>query len=665
MTRAQILVVEDEALVARGIQDKLLDLGYGVPALVDSGTAAVQKAGELRPDLVLMDIRLAGGMDGIEAAGQIRDRFDIPVIYLTAYSDEETLQRAKITEPFGYIVKPFRSSELHSLVEMGLYRHAMDQRLRESEARYRSVVEDQTEFIVRWLPDGTRTFVNQSYCSYFGVPQSEAFGTSFFSTFPKADREAFRKRIHSVTPESPWWIDERRVVLPDGKIAWNQWTHRGLFDARGRLLEFQSVGRDTTERVHAEEALREAKEAAEWAREQEERRRQEAERRRLIAEGLADVLAALNTDQSLDEVLDLIATHIRALLGPQAVVVLSHDAEHSGCIIRAAQGLPGGLLSEAVPLLGNRMLKDATVEQQPVAIADMGATLDDEGGQAQDTDRALVSAWAERYPALLAVPVVVRDRTEGVMLLWYTGRRAFAEEDVELAALLSTQVALAMENARLRSEAEQAAVAAERNRLARELHDAVTQSLFSASLIAEVLPAVWERDVQEGRRGLRELRRLTQGALSEMRTLLLELRPAGLTEEKLSVLIRRLADATAARTRTRVAATVSGECTLSSEVHIALYRIAQEALNNISKHARASHASVSLLCEQERITLQISDDGQGFDPETIAPHHIGMEIMRERAEAIGARFEIESQPGQGTRITVIWPESGEMADPQA
>jgi PAS domain S-box-containing protein len=658
MARAQVLIVEDEALVARGIQDKLKELGYSVAAVVDSGVAAVEAAGELQPDLVLMDIRLRGEMDGIEAAAQIGDRFDIPIIYLTAYSDDETLQRAKVTEPFGYIVKPFRAGELHSLVEMALYRHAMERKLKESEARYRSVVEDQTEFIVRWLPDGTRTFVNQSYCAYFGITPDEALRTSIFCSIPERDHASVRAKIEAVTPDNPSWLDEWIVVLPDGRMAWNQWIHRGLYQ-RGRLLEFQSIGRDVTERMQAEEALRKAKEAAERARRREIKRRQEAERRRQIAESLGDVLAALNSDQSLDKVLDLIAMHARGLLHTEAVVILSLEGESDRCAIQAAQGLPAGFPFDAIPLTGNRALSQAVALRQTVAVPDTDTPRpgsDDQEPGAED--QAHLAGWAERYRALLAVPVLVRDEIYGAMLLLYTHPRAIPPEDAELASLFGTQVALAVENARLRCEAEQSAVAAERNRLARELHDAVTQSLFSASLIAEVLPVVWERYPEEGRRGLDELRRLTKGALAEMRTLLLEMRPGSLTEQTLGLLIRRLADAMGARTRMPVDVTVTDDRPLPPEVHIALYRITQEALNNISKHARANRAHVSLCCEPERVVLCIGDDGRGFDPGTTQSHQLGMEIMRERAQAIGASFKIESQPGKGTEIRVTWPGAG-------
>ena len=134
MSNARILVVEDERITAEDIKDGLKRLGYEVPAVVYSGEDAVRKAKELQPDLVLMDIKLEGEMDGIEAAGEIKKHFDIPVIYLTAYSDENTLERARQTDPSGYVLKepsgfvhkPFKESELHSVIELTLYRHKME-----------------------------------------------------------------------------------------------------------------------------------------------------------------------------------------------------------------------------------------------------------------------------------------------------------------------------------------------------------------------------------------------------------------------------------------------------------------------------------------------------------------------------------------------------------
>jgi signal transduction histidine kinase len=145
-----------------------------------------------------------------------------------------------------------------------------------------------------------------------------------------------------------------------------------------------------------------------------------------------------------------------------------------------------------------------------------------------------------------------------------------------------------------------------------------------------------------------------------MRTMLLELRPAALTEQKLDALLRQLADGTMGQTRMPVTVSVVGECALPDEVQIALYRIAQEALNNTIKHALASQASISLRCEPERVALFIKDNGRGFDLATSHSPQLGLKIMRERAEGIGATLKIESRPGQGTEVAIDWrkPEEG-------
>ena len=125
MDEIKILIVEDENIIALNIKKKLKSFGYAVPAIVSTGEEAVQMAEIISPDLILMDIMLKGDMDGVKAAEEIKKRFSIPVIYLTAYSDDKVLDRAKVTEPYGYIVKPFKAIDLRSNIEMALYRHSM------------------------------------------------------------------------------------------------------------------------------------------------------------------------------------------------------------------------------------------------------------------------------------------------------------------------------------------------------------------------------------------------------------------------------------------------------------------------------------------------------------------------------------------------------------
>ncbi len=208
----------------------------------------------------------------------------------------------------------------------------------------------------------------------------------------------------------------------------------------------------------------------------------------------------------------------------------------------------------------------------------------------------------------------------------------------------------------LASKAAEEAIVAERTRLARDLHDAVTQTLFSASLIAEVLPDIWDMDPAEARKSTEELRQLTRGALAEMRTLLLELRPAALTQARFPDLLKQLSEAVIGRARLPVHLDVKGDYEMPPEVKVAFYRIAQESLNNVVKYARATQVEIILNQVCCNVHLGVRDNGIGFDPASIKPTSLGMRIMRERAEAIHAHFNVNSTPGQGTTVSLDWNE---------
>jgi PAS domain S-box-containing protein len=208
-----------------------------------------------------------------------------------------------------------------------------------------------------------------------------------------------------------------------------------------------------------------------------------------------------------------------------------------------------------------------------------------------------------------------------------------------------------------------AAAQEERQRLARDLHDAVSQTLWSASLIADVLPDVWEQDPEKGRERLGRLRQLTRGALAEMRALLLELRPSALIETKMAELLKRLVEATTSRSGAQISLAHEGECDLPEDVHVAFYRVVQEALNNATQHAMASEIKIRLHCGPKNARLEIQDNGRGFDPEDTTPgQHLGLKIMRERASSIEARLDIISRSGEGTQVILIWPDDGEVND---
>jgi signal transduction histidine kinase len=424
-----------------------------------------------------------------------------------------------------------------------------------------------------------------------------------------------------------------------------------VFDGEGAITQVIEYSLDITERQLAVDALREAKEAAEAARQKERARRQEAEQRRRVAESLAGVLTILNSGQSLDRVLHYIVMQAAQLLSTEAAVIFRSERDSGETPIQAAFGLPPDTAATVAQLPGMEALSRALTLQRPVAVTDLT--------QDQMANSTL------SFQALLAIPIVVKEDLYGGIAFYYAGPRSFSDDQIELAAVFGDQVTLAVENARLRSQAEASAAVAERHRLARDLHDSVTQALFSASLVAEVLPKVWQRNPAEALGGVEELRLLTRGALAEMRTMLLELRPAAVVETKLDVLIRQLLEAVAGRTQLEVNNAIEPVPDLPPQVHVTFYRVAQEAMNNTIKHAEATTLAVSLQATppkppdrdrewRGRVTLKVSDDGRGMEPAGLRPDQLGLSIMRERAESVGAHLTIESGSDRGTRVTLTW-----------
>jgi signal transduction histidine kinase/DNA-binding CsgD family transcriptional regulator len=261
-------------------------------------------------------------------------------------------------------------------------------------------------------------------------------------------------------------------------------------------------------------------------------------------------------------------------------------------------------------------------------------------------------AEATGLHAYLGAPIRVGTEIVGLRA---TAPGFFRQIHAERLQAFADQAAVAIQNARLYQKAQELAVLQERQRLARDLHDVVSQTPYSASIVAEMLPRLWARDLGAVRQGLEHLQQLTRGALAEMRTLLFELRPTALAEAELSELLRQLAEATAGRTHLAITVQMETQSALPPDVKIALYCIVQEALNNIVKHAQATNVILSLRRKRQSIELLVSDNGQGFDPGQVPPGHLGLTGMRERARAIGAAVKIRTAARQGR--SVLAPEA--------
>ena len=319
------------------------------------------------------------------------------------------------------------------------------------------------------------------------------------------------------------------------------------------------------------------------------------EQEKLVATSLRETLAVLNSNKSLQEILEFIVDQAARIMQADAVSIYSPQGRKGFLKIKASKGLPDSYVQKAIIPLGLLATGYATLMRQTVVIPNLDEINDNK--IPFDLERKKILEHLSRhFKAVLAVPLIFpKGEVFGTLDLYYLQTRQFSDDEVQIARAFSNQTMLAIENARLRERAEQLAILSERDRLARDLHDTVTQTLFSASLIADVLPTIWEKSPEDGIFGLEELRQLTKGALAEMRTLLFELRPASLITAEFDHLLQQLCDAFNSQTRIPVDLTIDEAAyIIPSDIKIAMYRITQEALNNINKHAEASQVTLHL-----------------------------------------------------------------------
>jgi signal transduction histidine kinase/ligand-binding sensor domain-containing protein len=418
-----------------------------------------------------------------------------------------------------------------------------------------------------------------------------------------------------------WWFQGIVALILVGSVILGYGLRVRSVEARSRQLETL-----VEERTHSLE-----------------QRTRESEQRRQEREALYRADAELHRYLSLDKVLQTLVDIAVEILRADKGSLLVWDDQREKLVVRASRGFQPETLQHLSLGPGEGIAGQVALSGEPIVVED--AHLD-----ARTTKRIIEP---EGIRSIIQVPINVGGGVFGVFSADACQPHAFDQDQLRLLLALAQRAALAIENAQLYEQVKELAVVQERNRLARELHDAVTQTLFSASLIAQALPATWERDREEGNALLEDLRQLNRGALAEMRTLLLELRPAALIETSMADLVRQLAEAIVGREGIPVDVSIEGSCILPPDTHVALYRIAQEALNNVVKHARASRVGIFLHCDADTVSLTITDDGKGFNlPTAQESGGFGLQGMAERAEQFGGTLTIQSTPGKGTTVTI-------------
>ncbi|MCI0627922.1 MAG: response regulator [Acidobacteria bacterium] len=503
MKNVEILVVEDEAIVAADLVARLRRLRYGVPAVVSSGEEALEQVPKTNPSLVLMDIKLAGELDGIEAARRIQTQFAIPVIYVTAHSDEATLARAKATGPYGYLIKPFDMDELRTTIEVALHKHEIDSKLKESAQWFATTLRAIGDGVITTDSQGLVTFMNPVAESLTGWKEAEALGKNLTEVF------------------------------------------RAINEATGQPIDHQAANR-----LHSE----------------------------------------LPTNHLLD--LTLLGRN-----GTQTAI------EETVAPLRNDHGALMGLV------LGFR-----------------------DTGERKRAEEALRKAYDE-------MEMRVRQRTE------------------ELAQANSSLRAEIKQRQRLErcllgiSEQEQL-------RIGQDLHDGLGQRLTGIAFLSKALEQKLQEQSLPEAADTGRLTDLLNEVISQTKELARGLHPVETDPSGLMTALRRWAD--------HITSVFGLSCCFEcpDPVMIAdngmatqLYRIAQEAAHNAVKHARASRMIIGLGSADGQIVLTVQDNGAGFSRELEAAQGMGLQIMRHRAEAIGAALNIQSSPSDGTRVTCSIPAS--------
>ncbi|CAN5856925.1 hypothetical protein BH23ACT1_BH23ACT1_00320 [soil metagenome] len=363
---------------------------------------------------------------------------------------------------------------------------------------------------------------------------------------------------------------------------------------------------------------------------------------------VSDAILGLAGERSVEAVLQRLVGAARVLVGARYAALGTPDAEGDGFSAFLTAGMTDELIDAIGPLPRTHgLLGTLLVDPTPLRSADVAAD-------------PRFTWWPEAHPRMgsfLGVPILFKGDIIGALYLAdKVGAALFDEADERLVSLLAAHAAVAIEQARLVEASRELSIVEERSRLARELHDATVQTLFSLSLTAEAAVSLLTSDPEAAAVEVRRIQELAQGVVAELRSLVFELRPPALDEEGLATLAKLL-EVLGRVHGLSVELVGSSQARLEPQIETGLLRIVQEALNNVVRHASAGRVRVAVEIGERAVTTTVADDGIGFDPQAraILSRRLGLTSMRERAQALGGTTVISSQPGAGTTVSVTVP----------
>ncbi|MFZ1396884.1 MAG: PAS domain-containing protein [Candidatus Promineifilaceae bacterium] len=488
--------------------------------------------------------------------------------------------------------------------------------------------------------DWTMVFVSKGCAALTGYQPEDLIGSKTIAwaqlIHPAEREEMWTQAQHALQAGDPFRLTYRiTTAVGQEKLVWEQ--GQGVYSPAGTIQAVEGLITDVTDSVMTQQLLEQ----------------RVAERTHELTT-LREVSRSIISTLELEPLLLLILDQLKEVIDYSGAAILML---HNDVMVMRASRRPDTLAAKVK--VNYQPARIATIQtmlktQQPVYIADLRQ------------DEALVEAYEsasgapldKTFPFIrswMGVPLIVRGRVLGMLSLAHRQIGYYEEKDAQLAQDFANQAVIAMHNAELYQQAQTTAVADERSRIARELHDSVTQAIYSVTLYADATRlALKDGELDIVAENLNELRAMAREAMLDMRLLIFELRPPVLEEEGLVIALQTRLEAVEARSGVHADFHTSGERRLPLPLEIELYRIAQEALTNVVKHARAKQVNISLRFDKVQVCLEIEDDGVGFDTAVGPSGGMGLRGIQERVEKIGGDLLVQSTPGQGTilRITV-------------
>lgn len=616
MEKAKILIAEDETIVAMDIKRRLITLGHEVLAVVATADECIRLAIVLKPDLILMDIILKGKNDGIVAAEEIKANLNIPIVFLTAHSDDNTIQRAKLTEPYGYIIKPFEVKDLQSTIEIALYKSKMEAKLSESELKYRTLVVTATDAVLTLDENGIITSCNNKALQMFDYEETELFGESIKKILPDVFVnhlvEGVKRFMEAGKPVSSDTL-EITAKKKNGEsfpveFSFSQWKTNDKFN-------FTLIIRDITKRKEDEKALLKAHEELEMR----------------VAERTAE---------------------LRYLIDQSPIAITTYNMHGEAIYANKAWENIWNLKMQNLEQIGYNLFKDEMLQRY---------------GYLDKIKEIIMGGGSIKTKPLYFDPMEYLNikRNDCLLLVFHfygvvndKGRVFRITSMIEdITDKMKTEEAnLELKESKIRASLIIERLEEERSRISRELHDGIGQLISATKFNIEA----FEKTTDSAFAPLQKSKQLLAQAGSELKSIIYALHPAFLDNYGLPAALKALCDEVTESSNIKTSLNVSElERRLDNKIELYSFRIVQEALNNIMKHSEAAKAEINVFLRNNVLNICIKDDGKGFDVDNVYffkdKKIFGLMNIKERVKMLNGNIQIDSKENCGTEILIEIP----------